>query len=87
MRKLNKDLRAFLMGDEMPTIAWITEDSFIWVRDEHSEAFCPLETSEKNLSAEFTVASGAEETLFIMKRPRNSASVLWPRRPAFSGMQ
>jgi hypothetical protein len=71
-----KDLRAFLVDGEMLTIAWITEDSFIWVRDEHSEAFCPLEISEKNLSAKFTAASGAEETLFLVKRPRNSASVL-----------
>jgi hypothetical protein len=73
-----KGLRAFLMDGEILTMAWITEDSFLWVRDEHSEAFCPLETLEKDLSAKFTATSGAEETLFLAKRLHNSVFVERP---------
>ena len=81
-----KNLRVFLGDGELPKIAWITEYSFIWVRDEHSQAFCPLETLENDLSAKFTAASGAEETLFLVTRPLISASIS-AGRPAFSGMQ
>jgi hypothetical protein len=70
-----KDLRAFLMDGEMSTIAWITEDSYIWAKDDDSEAFCPLICLER-LAAHFTATSGVVESLFLMKRPHNSASVL-----------
>jgi hypothetical protein len=70
-----KDLRAFLVDGEMPTIAWITEDSFIWIKDEHSETFCPLEILKVDLSAKFTAAKGTEETFFLVTRPHISASL------------
>jgi hypothetical protein len=62
-----KDLWAFLMSDEMPTIAWITETSFIWVKDNHNcEMLSPL---ENGLSAKLTATSGAKQTLFLVKLP------------------
>jgi hypothetical protein len=61
-----KDMRVFLMDGTIitiPKIAWITEDSFIWIKYGNSEVFDPLDTLGIDLSAKFTAASGAEETL------------------------
>jgi hypothetical protein len=74
-----KNLLAFFMSGEMPTIAWITEDCFLWVKDAHSSnMFCRLELG---MSAKLTTTSGAKQTLFLVKRPNSLAS---PSPGAFS---
>jgi hypothetical protein len=58
-----KNLQAFFTGGEMPTIAWITEDCFLSIKDGHSSnMLCPLELG---MSPKLTATSGAKQTLFL----------------------